>query len=418
MASITTRTGGQREIQFVAGDGSRKTIRLGKMTNKNAQTIKLHVESLNAAAIHGLPIDSDTAVWLADIGDSLADKLADVGLVARRGTARLGEFMQRYIDQRTDIKVLTRIALDTSRKRILKYFDAACNLREITPADADAFLVWLKENYAPGTAGRTVKRARQFFRAAVRARLIRENPFAELKAPSEVNEARKAFITREVATAVLEACPDAEWRLIFSLSRYGGLRCPSEHLALEWDNIDWARGRFLVNSPKTGPRWVPTFPELQTCFDELWQIAGDGAVHLITRYRDAKQNLRTQLMRILKKAGVKPWPKLFNNLRASRETELAAEYPMHVVCAWIGNSEMIAAKHYLQVTDADFDRAAKSAARALQNPQSREAAPSSRPGAESTEVQAGGNVGNKRKRQRETAQTGGLAAAGLEPASP
>ena len=31
---------------------------------------------------------------------------------------------------------------------------------------------------------------------------------------------------------------------------------------------------------------------------------------------------------------------------------------MHVVCSWIGNSEAVAAKHYLQVTDKHFARAA------------------------------------------------------------
>ena len=30
---------------------------------------------------------------------------------------------------------------------------------------------------------------------------------------------------------------------------------------------------------------------------------------------------------------------------------------MHVVCQWIGNSQPIAAKHYLQVTDEHFSRA-------------------------------------------------------------
>jgi hypothetical protein len=62
-------------------------------------------------------------------------------------------------------------------------------------------------------------------------------------------------------------------------------------------------------------------------------------------------------MRIIRRAGLTPWPKLFHNLRASRETELAAEYPTHVVCAWIGNTERIAAKHYRQVTDDDFAQA-------------------------------------------------------------
>ena len=30
------------------------------------------------------------------------------------------------------------------------------------------------------------------------------------------------------------------------------------------------------------------------------------------------------------------WPKLFQNLRSRRETELAEQFPMHVVCSWIG----------------------------------------------------------------------------------
>src|SRR5262249_5467906 len=82
----------------------------------------------------------------------------------------------------------------------------------------------------------------------------------------------------------------------------------------------------------------------------------------------AKQNLRTRLTKIIRRAGLMPWPKLFHNLRASRETELAATYPLHVVCAWIGNSTLIAQKHYLTVTEDDFQRAAKSDARSLQNP--------------------------------------------------
>jgi hypothetical protein len=90
----------------------------------------------------------------------------------------------------------------------------------------------LKARYAKGTIGRTIKRAKQFFQAAVDRELIGKSPFAKIKAPGQANEARKFFVTREAAYKVLEACPDAEWRLLFALSRFGGLRCPSEHLAL------------------------------------------------------------------------------------------------------------------------------------------------------------------------------------------
>lgn len=44
-------------------------------------------------------------------------------------------------------------------------------------------------------------------------------------------------------------------------------------------------------------------------------------------------NLRTQLQRILKRAGLTAWPKLWQNLRATRATELADRYPAHVAAA-------------------------------------------------------------------------------------
>ena len=120
------------------------------------------------------------------------------------------------------------------------------------------------------TVRRYCGRAKQFFRYAVRKRLITESPFADMAETSvRANRNREHFISRDVADAVLTACPDAEWKLIFALSRYGGLRCPSEHLGLRWSDIDWGRGRIVVRSPKTELhegkefRVIPLFPELQ-----------------------------------------------------------------------------------------------------------------------------------------------------------
>ena len=250
----------------------------------------------------------------------------------------------------------------------MEFFGAGKDLQAFTPADADNFLLFLREKYADGTTGRTVKRAKQFFRSALRGKLIAENPFEDVRPPSQVNDARKFFVPMEAANKVLDACPDAEWRLLFALSRFGGLRCPSEHLALSWLDVDWERNRFRVDSPKTGVRWVPIFPELKLYFEEAFELAAEGAVH-VTRYRDVNSNLRTQLLRIIRRAGVAPWPKLFHNLRVTRETELAASHPIHVVCTWIGHDAAIAQKHYLQVTDQDFERAANIAPNIARNPE-------------------------------------------------
>ena len=85
-------------------------------------------------------------------------------------------------------------------------------------------------------------------------------------------------------------------------------------------------------------------------------------MYVIARYRDTNANLRTQLTRIIRRAGLAPWPRLFHNLRSSRQTELEERFPTHVVCRWLGNSPRIASKHYLQVREADFQKAAQNPA--------------------------------------------------------
>lgn len=170
------------------------------------------------------------------------------------------------------------------RRNLVDYFGADRLLDAITLAEADDWRRWLGtakngDNSKAGGQGlsdNTVRHrcgvARQFFRDAVRRKLIDESPFAEMRGVVVCsNRSRDYFITWHEALEVLKACPDAQCRLLFALSRYGGLRCPSEHLALTWGDIDWQRGRITVRSSKTehhegkGIRVMPLFPDLQPC---------------------------------------------------------------------------------------------------------------------------------------------------------
>ena len=136
-------------------------------------------------------------------------------------------------------------------------------------------------------------------------------------------------------------------------------------LALRWNDIDWDLARFYVRSSKTEHhqgkegRWVPLFPDLLEHLEAAWDAAEPGTKFVVTRYRCPSQNLRTTFQKIIHRAGLEPWPKLFQNLRATRATELTAKYPEHVASAWLGHSKEIAKEHYWQVTDADFERAAQ-----------------------------------------------------------
>ena len=396
MASISREPNGRRTIQFVGPDGKRRSIRLGKVSQRTAEAVKVKVEALNTAALTGHAPDDEVARWAAGLDQAMSDKLAAVGLLARRQyvSMTLGDWLDCYVSGReADAKPNTLRNLRNTRKHFLDYFGPAKLLRDISAGDADEWRLNLKAGRSEATVSREVKRARQFFRAAVRKRLIPENPFTDLPAPAQVNKSREHFISRETAGRVLEACPDAQWRLLFALSRFGGLRCPSEHLALRWADVDWERDRFTVHSPKTehhaggASRVVPIFAELRPYLEEAWDQAEPGTEYVITRYRKPNVNLRTQLLRIIKRAAAAPWPRLFHNLRASRQTELSEHYPSHVVCDWLGNSENIARQHYLQVLPEHFARAAKanggypraeggaeSGAEAVQNPVQQSAA--------------------------------------------
>ena len=70
-------------------------------------------------------------------------------------------------------------------------------------------------------------------------------------------------------------------------------------------------------------------------------------------------NLRTQFLKLLAKADIEPWPRLFHSMRASRQTELTESFPSHVVCSWLGNSEEVAKDHYLLLTDEHFKKASE-----------------------------------------------------------
>jgi len=368
MASISRDANGTKRILFIDPSGDRKTIRLGKVNGRTAEAVKQKVEALAADAGAKTSWDRETADWVGRLDCVLYDKLATVGLVPKRAApehATLAAFIDTYCAKRIDIKPRTKAKMQTTRDYLVEFFGMERPVESIGAGDADDWQLALRQRgLSENTVRKHVSIAKQFFHAAVRRRMIVDNPLADLRSTVQPNHSRFYFVSRDETQRVLDACPDAQWRLLFALSRYGGLRCPSEHLGLRWTDVNWERARMTVTSPKTehhpggGSRVVPLFPELRPYLEAVWEQAEPGTEFVITRYRDANVNLRTQLEKIIRLAGLKPWPKLFQNLRSTRETELAESYAIQAVCDWLGNTRAVAAKHYLQTTAAHFEQAA------------------------------------------------------------
>jgi integrase len=379
MASVThNKKTGNRDVLVCLGPRRRVRVRLGQVTAKEAANAKLHIEHIQTARKTGGALTAATAEWVTTTTDAIRKRLVKYGLIDVRATGKaamptLKVWCDAYVAGRGDLKVGTRVNLEQAAGNLVGCLGANRNLDEITEADAERVRVWMltEQKLSEGTTRRRLGRARQFFRAALKSRLITENPFGAVKV-SSFAEDRFRFVTRAESAAVLAACPDVEWRVIFALARFGGLRCPSEILPLTWGDVDWAGQRITVHSPKTeghdgkASRIVPLFPELAEPLQAAFDAAAPGATFIITRYRNTNANLRTYLLRIIGKAGLTPWPKLFVNLRASRACELAERFPAHVCADWLGHSPLIAAKHYLRVRSEDFTRAVASGPEAAQ----------------------------------------------------
>jgi integrase len=369
MASVNKDSKGWR-VEFTVPGQRRRPLRLGQVTEKSAREIGRHVERIIESKKTGLPVAAETENWVAVLPDELRRKLVAVGLVAnsgRRGSRILGQFLDDYITARSDIKQGTINNLIVARRHLEKYFGPDRDMATITAGEADLYRIWLGSKGKQGemTVRRLCSRARQFFRAALRQELISTNPFGDMEklAVGASPKSRAYLIDSPTAQKVLDACPDSHWRVVFALARYGGLRVPSEVCALKWEHIDWENDRIHSPCPKTEHyvgkeiRPIPLFPEIRRELEAWRSMAPMDQEFVLRPLVGPKTNLRTGLINILKRAGIKPWPKLFQNLRSTRATELRDRFPTHVVAAWLGHTVKVADAHYNQVTDEHYRRA-------------------------------------------------------------
>src|SRR5262249_39004172 len=79
----------------------------------------------------------------------------------------------------------------------------------------------------------------------------------------------------------------------------------------------------------------------------------------IVSNRGTEAAWRTRMYKLLRRLGIPAWPRIWHNLRASRQTELEDRFPSHVVSAWVGTSETVMREHYLMTTADHFAEALK-----------------------------------------------------------
>ncbi len=367
------------QIQFQITPGEKiKTITLpSAFTQGDAEEVRLIVQKLSDSKRYGTGLNPKTLAIINQIAPFIRKKLEDAGLLESTKKKRItvAELWDRFYRhaEKSDRSPDTLNNITSAENWFLRHFGPDREIADITEIDAEEYKAWLlRQTLSPATVAGYIAKAKAVFNFGRKARIVKENPFEFVQKGSYRNPKRQFFVPAEWFPNILNACPSQEWRVLVALARFGGLRTPSEPFLLRWSDILWDRDRFYVTSPKTKNhaghegRFCPLFPEIRQELEDLLTVKGNPAgsdfVLEDMRSRCSKMNLRTTFGKIIMRAGYKPWEKLFNNLRATRDTELKrAGFTEDQRTAWLGHTESISQGHYqivdALVTDADFDRA-------------------------------------------------------------
>lgn len=378
MATIIQKPNKTIEIRFTDADGKLQSIYPGKIAKRAAESIGSKIDHIVGRQVVGAEPDHEVAQWLAKLAESsgkLYAKLVKKGLAAPRQAAEpepepeLSPTIRKWCDdyiKNHPGACGTIQQLEIAARSLCRKLGDDRRINEVNAGDAEDYRKWLQtkgneeKKYKAGLAQETVRRrigrAKQFFNAAIKHEIIARNPFAGEASATTGNPQRLFMVPADWVEKCIRKSPCEDWRIILAFARYAGMRSHETRIQ-RWSDIDLPNNTMIVRSNKTPPvRRCPIFPELRPHLLRAKEYAPEGAELVVTRY-DATANILTTLEKIVTRAGLVPWEKPMQNLRATRETELLAHYPAKDVTSWLGNSPDVANKHYAMTMQASFDRA-------------------------------------------------------------
>jgi site-specific recombinase XerD len=168
------------------------------------------IESLEAAKATGHSLDSEIAAWVAAISEEIHGRLSRVGLVPPRKKAEaavtLGQHLDTVFAAFGPQKKTTAANYDRARRLLEEFFGKDRLPMSVTHGDADDYKAWLLRKCAIASTSVDLRRAKPFFKLAVRRRSITENPFSDVKCGSQINDSRREFVSQETIERVIKAC--------------------------------------------------------------------------------------------------------------------------------------------------------------------------------------------------------------------
>lgn len=398
MASLHPRSDGY-QVRFGKrhrGKDLRKTIRLGHIGKRAAETAKLHIETLYQCKLLEAAPGGRTRAWLDSLPAEILNRIADKGLCAHRHDEvhTIDNVCQKFIEWKRNLgrKPASIVVYENAVRMLVHYFGADRDIASIAPGEIDDMVAWAyvsggqnddgdyTEPLAATTHSRRFQNIKSIFNRAARMKWLPMADFYQLfdSLPKQVrtNRKRRAMTPESAVYAAMKHALNNEQRLIFALARWAGIRMPSELIRITWQDVDRESEKLLIRAPKQEhneeskhERKIPIWPEIRPYLDIAEKEFIDRSYRrypdepldmsqpVISRYRSTNTSSHRQMfLRACYRAGLtshaneSPWPKLWLNMRSTRVTELRQKYPKwpDAVNYWMNHSEQISQQHYQQ----------------------------------------------------------------------
>jgi len=283
----------------------------------------------------------------------------------------LEQYRNSWFAQRTDLMRSSVITHERYWRMLTDHIGAATAMRAVTKDVAASLRRSLEESAnircgagtiararAEHTIARCIRNARLYWRDAMQAQIVTENPWMSLRSTAPEVQIPRRLMTAQQADALIRASKTEQFGALIALCFYAGLR-RHEALSLEWASIDWAKRRLTVWPPngrvttKHRHREVRMEAELQDRLAAVKRV-GNRVCAGVTEGR-AWQDLQ----RAAQVAGL-DFVATFQQMRQSRENIWMGDgFPPNVVTAWLGHSATVAAKHYRGVPERYYDSYSK-----------------------------------------------------------
>ena len=386
MASLQIQSNGRTRLQFLY-QGKRSTWRIGQVTHRMATQFKSNLEELLISIEHQEPLSRQLTSWLKGMAKVTRDRLVKIvgsehveGVSEATQAPRMrlksfGEFVVTNYYQRRENATDDRsgYVAESTRKNVILTSKAAVEhfgnipLQSINTGHIDLWKNELMETRTKATVAGYLKKFKRLMSLAKRHKYIDRNPFIDdegklqIKIPSQINEDRKCYVPPDQVQQLLDVCTTS-LKAVVVLSRYCGLRVPSEVSTLKWADIDWHKRTLKAYRQKNNR--VSIQPLLPIVFDHLralWETSPSQEEFIFPNYAknpNAAKAIGQTLRRILIANNQEVWPKITNNLRASLSTDLKNQgFPAKAVDQWLDHSEKVASDHYDIITTAEFTKA-------------------------------------------------------------